>query len=745
MRRIDIFIFAAVCGMLSAACTKEAPAPVERIADGELVSLTATIDPAGKPSSTASKTALVSGNKVEWLENDAISIFDKTNKSVVTSDSGESATFTFSPETSGPWYALYPYNPKAKKSDAVISTNLPASQTAVAGTFGNDLNIAVALSNEGSLAFKNVLGYIKFTLTSNDIVNVTLRGNKSETLAGDIAIDYNSGNPSWTSKGAKASVFLAPASGNFAAGTAYYLAVLPQTFANGIELTFKHSDGTYTFAKSTSSLQLVRSHIVNIGSVEQSIASGSDAIVFADLDVKNALLAVTGIDANNDGEISYAEAAAVTYSKLQSIVGNKGVNVKNLWGDDLTKINSFNELQYFTGFDAGSGIYRLPELFTGCTALTEVTLPANIIRINNYAFQGCTALTHISFPETIQTIYGYSFNGCTSLKEVILPNSVISISASAFDGCTSLEKLVLSENLTQINNNQFRNSAIKQVYIPDAVTSIGNNVFYACASLDTVSFSDSPRLATIGDYAFKNCTSLKSFAIPSGNVITSIGKEAFYGNTSMKTRTRNFHSLTSLGESAFYQTAISNITLDASGFKTIPNSCFYQCTSLQNVYVSSSVTTIGEYAFYGCNNLKGFSDVAAGQTGIKIPSGVTRIEQYTFANCRYCTTLSLPEGLTFIGDRALRSCKFTGNVELPSSLTEISARSFECTSANQSTIDTLKVKAVTPPTVTVANSTYELFLNVSAPPKKILVPGESVEDYKEASGWSLYESRIVGF
>ena len=138
--------------------------------------------------------------------------------------------------------------------------------------------------------------------------------------------------------------------------------------------------------------------------------------------------------------------------------------------------------------------------------------------------------------------------------------------------------------------------------------------------------------------------------------------------------------------------------------------------------------------------------MAAGQTGIKIPSGVTRIEQYTFANCRYCTTLSLPEGLTFIGDRSLRSCKFTGDIELPSTLTEISARAFECTDANQSTMSTFKVKATTPPTVTAANGTVmEIFLNVHDLPSQILVPAASVEAYKNATGWSIYADKIVGF
>ena len=743
MYKINQVLLVALFSVLLTACDKNAPF-VDNT-DPKAVSFTATFDP-------ATRTELVAGNQVEWISGDAISIFDAdTNRRAVTSDNGASATFTVSLTEAGPWYAVYPYDSTASISGSVITTNLPAVQTAADGTFADDLNIAVALSDEGRLTFKNVLGLIKFTLTSADIKSITLMGNAEEVVAGDININYNAGAPTWTSKVANRSIFLQPDGATFAPGT-YFFAVLPQTFASGVSFTFAKSDGTFKYIHSTKSLTLPRSTIVNVGNIEDKIINPDDPIVFADSDVKTALLGVAGIDANSDGEISYAEAAAVTYTKIYNIVGDKGENAADLWGD-LSKINSFDELQYFTGFLRSGTEYRLPAMFRGCTNLTSVVLPPNLIRIANFAFNGCSSLTQIDFPEGLQTIYGSSFIGCTSLREVVMPNTVVSMSASAFDGCSGIEHLVLSENLTQLNNTVFRNNtSLTYVHIPDNVTSIGQNAFYGCTSLEKVDFSISPKLQTINDFAFKGCTALTSFYIPSGNVIKTIGRHAFYGNSKMKTRTRNFRSLTSLGDSAFFQTAISNITIDNAGLKTIPGGCFYQCTSLQNAYVSSAITTIGEYAFYGCNNLKGFTCVAEGNTGIEMPAGVTRIERYTFSGCRYLTTLDLPEGLSFIGDRALRQCKFTGDIELPSTLDSISARVFEGSASNQSTMSSLKVKAVTPPKIISAKIsndpevyTYELFLNVDNPPAVIYVPSASVTAYKEATGWSAYAAKIEGF
>lgn len=59
---------------------------------------------------------------------------------------------------------------------------------------------------------------------------------------------------------------------------------------------------------------------------------------------------------------------------------------------------------------------------------------------------------------------------------------------------------------------------------------------------------------------------------------------------------------------------------------SIGNSAFYQCTSLTSINIPESVTSIGNYAFQKCSSL----------TSITIPEGVTRIGDYAF---RYCSSL----------------------------------------------------------------------------------------------------------
>lgn len=87
-------------------------------------------------------------NKVKWLGGEEISIFNGDNNYKFTNTTeGESATAVFHGEltaTTNEFYALYPYNENAAIStegSVIITTNLPANQTAVAGTFANNLNI----------------------------------------------------------------------------------------------------------------------------------------------------------------------------------------------------------------------------------------------------------------------------------------------------------------------------------------------------------------------------------------------------------------------------------------------------------------------------------------------------------------------------------------------------------------------------------------------------------------------------
>ena len=72
---------------------------------------------------------------------------------------------------------------------------------------------------------------------------------------------------------------------------------------------------------------------------------------------------------------------------------------------------------------------------------------------------------------------------------------------------------------------------------------------------------------------------------------------------------------------------------------------FYECTGLTSITIPESVTSIGESAFYN-----------SGLTSITIGSGVTRIGYSAFYGCSKLTSITIPESVTSIEGGAFENC-----------------------------------------------------------------------------------------
>lgn len=74
-------------------------------------------------------------------------------------------------------------------------------------------------------------------------------------------------------------------------------------------------------------------------------------------------------------------------------------------------------------------------MFSGCSALTSLTLPSNVTKIGNYAFQYLVTLTSLIIPSNVTEIGNYAFVNCRGLTSMKIPSSVTNIGYSAFSGC----------------------------------------------------------------------------------------------------------------------------------------------------------------------------------------------------------------------------------------------------------------------------------------------------------------------
>ena len=74
-----------------------------------------------------------------------------------------------------------------------------------------------------------------------------------------------------------------------------------------------------------------------------------------------------------------------------------------------------------------------PSLFSGCSGLTEITLPEELEEIGERAFFCCTALTEIVIPDPVEYIGDYAFSLCVKLDSIELPEDLEVIGPNTFD------------------------------------------------------------------------------------------------------------------------------------------------------------------------------------------------------------------------------------------------------------------------------------------------------------------------
>lgn len=198
------------------------------------------------------------------------------------------------------------------------------------------------------------------------------------------------------------------------------------------------------------------------------------------------------------------------------------------------------------------------------------TVPSGVTEIANCAFERCEGLTQITLPEGLVTIGEGAFNMSGICTPITIPNSVKTIKRQAFGGLRNpISKVHVGSGVTDPNWYMFSYStgiqsielangptylgegalcgceALTKVYFPNSYEEIGDDTCNGCISLTSVRIG--PKVKLIGRAAFANCTSLSSISIPNG--VTTIKDGAFY-NTAI-TKVTLPSSVTSIGADAF--------------------------------------------------------------------------------------------------------------------------------------------------------------------------------------------------
>ena len=222
------FIAVAFAALAAVSCVKD------NMGGAEGVTFNATFSEAVDAKATI--TVGAEQSLVSWETTDRVSVLDGTANYEYKADQAGARTTLSAVSTAtaaSEVWAVLPYDASATVSSGVISTTVPSEQPAKADYSFHHL--AVAHSTNGSLAFKNVCGLVRVRVTTEGITKVVFAGKADEKVAGNIAVNVADCSFSGADQ---ASVALVPAeaASSIAIGD-YFLAVLPQNFANGFTVT----------------------------------------------------------------------------------------------------------------------------------------------------------------------------------------------------------------------------------------------------------------------------------------------------------------------------------------------------------------------------------------------------------------------------------------------------------------------------------------------------------------------------
>lgn len=120
------------------------------------------------------------------------------------------------------------------------------------------------------------------------------------------------------------------------------------------------------------------------------------------------------------GASSFAECKnlkEVSIESLDSLQQGTFLNCSQLMDCNLPNINSIGK-----------------EAFKNCKSLKEYNIPASVTTIGESAFENLP-ITSITIPNNVLCIDNFAFKGCTNLLQIIIPNNVRGLGVGVFEGC----------------------------------------------------------------------------------------------------------------------------------------------------------------------------------------------------------------------------------------------------------------------------------------------------------------------
>lgn len=333
-----------------------------------------------------------------------------------------------------------------------------------------------------------------------------------------------------------------------------------------------------------------------------------------------------------------------------------------------------------------------------------IAFDAPVTEIGDEAFYGCNRVDNFALPSCVQSIGNRSFYDCNALASISLGKSLSLCGEYAFEGCFNLTTVHISD-LAAWCAIDFQNVR-------------SNPIYFACL----ICIDGQP---------------VRDLVIPEG--VTSIGRYSF-SNLVTVTTVSLPTTLKSVGEGAFVDcSSISSVKI-----YDIEKWC---AVEFENLYSNP--------LYYGEHLMVNGSEF----TTLKIDSGVSSINQYTFINCTSLETVEISKGVKTIGKAAFLGCSSIEKATIGLSVSTIGDEAFrnttsmkeviigelvyqigKCAFMGCSQLRYIYCNALTPPMLADAYT-----FAYGAAPRRFYVPAGTENEYKMDEMWSQYANDIYPY
>ena len=326
-------------------------------------------------------------------------------------------------------------------------------------------------------------------------------------------------------------------------------------------------------------------------------------------------------DTDGDGELSFAEAAAVD-------------SLGHIFTGDVT-IESFKELEHFTGLGQIDA-----EAFRDCINLRAVRLPVSARFIRHDAFRH-TGIEWFFFPGTVAGLSDHILEDCPRLETVVfesrLPDTNIGPESFLFVNCPRLTTIfVPTKDMALIRAGR----EILRKYDWVTILKIAGTTSFKAhrwRQYESVSDKMTDRVLFADETVRRICVSRwdrdgdHELSVSEAAAVRQLGL-AFCGNS----------EITAFDELRFF-----------TSLEEIPASAFEDCRQLRTVRLPNSVKTIGDWAFANCFSL----------TEIDMPDQLVKIGTHAF-NTSDLHKVFIPAGTTDISSSAFFQNEHLTSVEV---------------------------------------------------------------------------------